>query len=338
VVDGNVEWTRVRAWLTKPFIGCCFPAPDAVAADPDAQDAERSAEDVVARPEADPERMVPPPAPALSAANVVTGGLGQPAVDPDAKADDTAALREAWHLLQDELPDDCGDAAMQSLQRVRSGNYMDIAKAIIACCEPDEFVATPDDQPPGEERIAGEGGPKEFAVRQKHMAERVRQMVQHDTEASIYGGEYFSKAQQDEWTARTIRTGDRNLLCNKSGEIIHSPVDTLNFVPMEDADYRERNGERLILCPEKTATGAKYSTHCQLAHGRPVKYAGEMRLNFDVIAEYNLKAGHYWQPMARNARKFRDHQFQIARLETLIESGSAADTAADEEYRNGEEY
>jgi hypothetical protein len=37
---------------------------------------------------------------------------------------------------------------MQWLQRVEHGNYMGVAKAIIACYEQDEFVATPDDQAP----------------------------------------------------------------------------------------------------------------------------------------------------------------------------------------------
>jgi hypothetical protein len=248
-----------------------------------------------------------------------------------------------------------------------------VAKAIIACYEQDKFVATPDDQAPGaaqrqaghdagpagddpatepnavaasrvarfdinapgEERIAGEGGPKEFAMRQKHMAELLRQMVLHDTEESINGGKYFSKEQQDEWTARAVKSGDRKLICNKSGALIHSPENTLNFVVVEDADYPEGNRERLILCPEKTATGAKYSTHSQLARGRPVKYAGEIWLELGVITKYNLKAGHYRQPMARKAKKLRDHQLQVARLEALIESGSAA---ANEEYRNGEDY
>lgn len=377
----DVDWTTVKAWLAKPFIGCCFPepeadAPDADGPDADEEDAERRPEDVVAQPEADAEPMVPPPAPAAFPASVATDGLDPLEGDQDADAADTAALQEAWRLFREKLPDDCHDAAMQWLQRVKSGNYVGVARAIIACYAQDEFVAAPDDQAaeetrpeaghdaaspggdfavapdagavsrvakfdinaPGDERIPGEGGPKEFSMRQKHMAERVRQMVLHDAEELINGGAYFSKAQQDEWTARTVRSGDRNLICNRSGDLIHSPKDTLNFVVVEDPDYKEGNYERLILCPEKTTTGAKYSTHSQLSRGRPVKYAGEIWFDLGVISKYNLKAGHFRHPMERKAKKLRDHQLQIARLETVIENGSAADIGDNEEYRNGEEY
>jgi hypothetical protein len=304
---------------------------------------------------------------------VVAGGADPPEADPDAETADTAALTEAWRFVQEELPAEEHGAAMQWLQRVEHGNYLGVAKGIVACYEQDKFVAKPGDpaqaatsqeagqdagsagddpagsniaaasrmarfdiNAPGEERITGEGGRKEFAMRQKHKAERVQQMVLEKVEESIYGGKYFSKEQQDEWTARTIRSGDRNLICNKSGELIHSPDDTLNFVVVEDADYQAGNGERLILCPEKTATGAKYSTHSQLARGLPVKYAGEMWFETGVITKYNLKAGHYRQPMPRKAKKLYDHQLQIARLEMLIASQSAADTGDDEEYRNAE--
>jgi hypothetical protein len=314
MADRDVDWTRIKAWLARPLIGCCFPEPEAPAQRPD-----------------------------------------------DAEATDTTALREAWRFVQDNLPERWHDAAMQWLQRVRYGHYMRMAEAIIACFEQDELVATPDGQAPaatgsgfaatgrvarfdidapGDERIPGEGGPKEFAMRQKHKAERVRQMVLHDAKEMIYGGKYFSQAQQDDWTARTTATADRNLLCDKSGKPIHSPEKTLNFVVVEDAGYQPGNGERLILCPEKTPTGAKYSTHSQLACGGPVKYSGEMWLEMGVIARYNLKAGHYRQPMARKAEKLRDHQLRIAdqqvRLESLVDNPSAADTGDDEAYRNSE--
>jgi hypothetical protein len=382
MVDVDVDWTRVKAWLTRPFIGCCFPEPDADAPDVEAEDPNADADDaeppvlgIVAQPEADPERLVPPAAPTAPHADMEAGGVDPQEAAPDAEAADTPALLQAWLLVREELPEEWHDAAMQWLQRVEHGNYMGVAKGIIACYEQDEFVATPDDQAPaatsreaehraasagddpasgsniaaasrvarfdinapGEERIIGEGGRKEFAMRQKHKAERVRQMVQANAEESIYGGRYFSKQQQDEWTARTLTTGGRNLICNQSGEPIHSPKDTMNFVVVDDADYQAGNGERLILCPEKTATGAKYSTHSQLARGLPVKYAGEMWFDTGVISKYNLKAGHYRQPMARKANKLRDHQLQIARLKMWIESRSAADTGDDEEYRNGEQ-
>jgi hypothetical protein len=369
MVDVNVDWAQLKSWLAQPFIGCCFPEPDA-----DTEDAAPLPEGTAVQPAADPDPPVPPPGPATPHADAITADLDPLEADPDAEAADTAALRDAWLFVQEELPQEEHGAAMQWLQRVGHGNYMGVAKGIVACFKQDEYVAKPDDRAPaatmteaeqnagsagddtaagsnlastsrvarfdidapGEKRIADEGGPKEFAMRQKHKAERVQQMVLEKSQEAIYVGRYFSKEQQDEWTARTIRGRDRQLICNKSGELIHSPKDTLNFVVVEDADYQAGNGERLILCPEKTATGAKYSTHSQLSRGLPVKYAGEMRIEAGVITDYSLKAGHYRQPMPRKAKKLLDYRLQIARLNMLTESRLAADTGDDEAYRNAE--
>jgi hypothetical protein len=271
-------------------------------------------------------------------------------------------LREAWLVLKEELPDQWQGVAMQWLQLVSSGHSMAMAEEIIASYRRDEFIAIPDEQehavtgkeagqgtsrvarfdinPPGEERIVGEGGPKEFAMRQKHRAEGLLQRVQKDAEQMINGGLYFSKEQQDEWTVRTIPDGDRTLFCKKSGELFHSPEKPVNFVVLEDPDYPEGNGERLILCPEKTATGAKYSTHSQLARGMPVKYAGEMRLENGIPTRYNLKAGHYRQPTPEKAQRLHDHRIEVAdqkvRLEMLIRNASGADAVDEPEYRNGD--
>ena len=150
MVDVDVDWTRVKAWLTRPFIGCCLPEPDADAEDPDtdADDAEQPVQGIVAQPEADPERSVPPTGPTAPHADMGDGGVDPLEADLDAEAADTAALLEAWLLVQEELPEEWHDAAMQWLQRVEHGNYMGVAKGIIACHEQDEFVATPDDRAP----------------------------------------------------------------------------------------------------------------------------------------------------------------------------------------------
>jgi hypothetical protein len=359
MIDNNIDWPRVWGWLTKPCIGCRAPEVDA-----DKPAREPPAGGVVRQPPTRHEPMVAPSAPRPSPADVGSGVDDMPETDPLVEAAGSAALLEAWLLLKEELPDQWQGVAMQWLQLVGPRHSMAMAEEIIASYRKDEFVAAPDDQepaasgreagqgasrvarfdinPPGEERIVGEGGPKEFAMRQKHRAEGLLQRVQRDAEQMIHGGAYFSREQQDEWTVRTIRDGDRTLFCKKSGELFDSPEKPVNFVVLDDPDYPEGNGERLIMCPEKNATGAKYSTHSQLSRGKPVKYAGEMRLEGGVPTRYNLKAGHYRQPTPEKAQRLRDHRTEVAdqkvRLELLVRNAAGADAVDEADYCNDDRH
>jgi hypothetical protein len=281
-------------------------------------------------------------------------GVDLPDSEPDSglvEEANTAALLEAWLFLQQTLPAEWHDAGLEWLQRVAGGSYLEMAEEIVESFQRDGFVARPVEMPEeaaaaqatsgdaadrslasrverfdirtkGDERLPGEGSAKEWSLRAKHLAEQQKEQITKDAANFIYGGKYFAPEQQDEWTARTIRSGEANLLCYKSGDLIHSPDDPLNFVVVEDPDYPEGKGERLILCPEKhPVSKTQYSSHGQLARGGPVKYAGEMFVREGTDIRYNLKAGHYRQPTQTKADKLRDDMMSDLRDEVRQRHG-----------------
>ena len=159
-------------------------------------------------------------------------------------------------------------------------------------------VARFDIDTPGDERGL-EGGSKEFSMRLKHAVEKERGAVQTEKKALLYDGDYFTPAQQDEWTARGHHRDGQDILCDRAGQVLDSRGNMMNFVIVDDPDYREGNGERLIIAPEAQ------STHSQLARGLPVKYSGEMVVESGRIVNWNSKAGHYRQPSLEKAEKWR---------------------------------
>lgn len=165
---------------------------------------------------------------------------------------------------------------------------------------------------PGDKRM-DESTDKELAMFGEHTAERAQRRLRNGTDEWLYSGRYFTEKQQHAWTVRGGVRNGRDVLCDQRGYVIDRSGETMNFVIISDPKRAVSRGERLIVTPEQK------SSHGQMAGGKPVKYAGEMEIEGGRIVHANFSAGHYRQPSAQKAQKWREAIPRIARAEVAHE-------------------
>lgn len=118
---------------------------------------------------------------------------------------------------------------------------------------------------------------------------------------------YWNKTEIAAHTARIVKN-EQGLKCLRDQHDRPIVVNHHKYVIIKDADYKEGNGERLVI-------GSRFAFHSTIAGGSDIKYGGYITTNAKgrktKAKDADTCTGHYLLPFAGVAQNDLEHQQSI---------------------------
>lgn len=115
---------------------------------------------------------------------------------------------------------------------------------------------------------------------------------------------YWKKAEIEANTARIV-TNEQGIKCLRFPNDRPVIVKNQKYVILDDPDFKENNGERLVI-------GSRFAFHSTIAGGQDIKYGGYITTNnnsrLSKASDVDSCTGHYFQAYSKEAHTLEEKQ------------------------------